>query len=180
MQKIIILLTIIYSLLLQLSATETEAIKDPYKNVVYFKLKNGLDVYMLSNDKSVNTQISMKVKVGMDIETDENYGLSHLVEHIVFRDQRVPHHDYLDYIKEEGGTYVNGHTTRYTTEYFTTIDSNKSYWIAETFAQMIFDKNVTKEDLEIERGALQTEIGEIVWYQKPLTNLSYFLSRIMQ
>lgn len=88
----------------------------------------------------------MEVKVGMDIEDEKNYGISHLVEHIVFRDQRVPYHDYLDYIKEEGGTYVNGYTTRYTTEYLTTIDSNKSYWITEVFAQMIFDKNVTNRD----------------------------------
>jgi len=100
---------------------------DPYKNIKYYKLENGLQVYLLSDNKAVNTHISAKFRVGFDIENNSTYGLSHMVEHMVFRDQRVPHHDYLDYIKEEGGTYINGYTTRYETEYLTTIDSNKSY-----------------------------------------------------
>lgn len=139
-----------------------------YADVHYYELDNGLKVYLLSDDKAENTQIMMKVNVGVEVEEDTAYGLSHLVEHLVFRDQRIPHRDYLDYIKEEGGTYINGYTKRYQTEYLTTIDSSKSYWIAETFAQMLFDKNVTDLDLVAEKGAVQTEIGEYKWSEKLL------------
>lgn len=92
----------IYSIILFTGILFANTLSDPYKNIEYFKLENGLEVYLLSNEKSVNTQIELKVAVGMDIENEKNAGLSHLVEHIVFRDQRVPHHDYVDYIKEEG------------------------------------------------------------------------------
>ncbi len=165
-------------LLALLNAGRAETI-DPYQNINYFKLDNGLQVYLLSDEKATKTQISLTVKVGYDVENDQNYGISHLVEHLVFRDQRVPHHDYLDYIKEEGGTHVNGYTKRYETGYLATIASEKSYWIAEIFAQMLFDKNVTINDLEIEKGALQAEIGEPHWYLNLLGLTGKFFEKIM-
>ncbi len=152
----------IFFLFSMLNAVD-ESVVDRYAGIEYYELDNGLEVYLLSDEMSENTQIRVKVKVGSSLEDDETFGLSHLVEHIVFRDQRVPHRDYLDYITEEGGTYVNGYTKPYETEYTATIDSNRSYWIAETFAQMLLDKNVTNVDLEMEKGALQTEIGEYKW-----------------
>ena len=85
-------------ILIGMMPLQAENINDPYENIVYMKLDNGMQVYLLSNDKSVNTQVEIEVAVGTDIETDENHGISHLVEHMVFRDQRVPHHDYMDYI----------------------------------------------------------------------------------
>ncbi len=153
-------------------------IADPYKKIAYFELGNGMKVYLLSDDKAVNTQISVEVNVGYDTEDAKSYGLSHLTEHMVFRDQRVPYHDYLDYIKEEGGIEVNGYTSRYKTKYITTIDSSKSYWIAQTFAQMLFDKQVIEEDIKVEKGALQTEIGEIQWHNKFLWDMRSFLEAI--
>ena len=134
---------------------------DPYKNIKFFTLDNGLKVYLLSDEKAINTKVKVIVNAGKESETKENSGITHLVEHLVFRDKRIPHRDYLDYIEEEGATYINGYTRQYTTEYMATIKSDKSEWLVKTFAQMIFDKDIDQEDLEIERRALQVEIGEL-------------------
>jgi len=150
--------------LLSVLAAEVSPVSDPYEKIDYFVLDNGMQVYLLSNKKATNTNISMTINVGWDIEDKDNYGLSHLVEHMVFRDKRVPHRDYLDYMKEEGASYVNGFTSRYETKLVTKIDSNKSYWIAKTFATMIFDKDVDMKDIDVEKGAVQVEIGEKAWY----------------
>jgi zinc protease len=163
----LILWAFVFTLLLLINAY-AENVEDPYKNIQYFKLDNGLQIYLLSDNKAVNTQISAKVNVGSDVEDNKTSGLSHLVEHIVFRDQRIPHRDYVDYLKDEGATYVNGYTKRYETEYFATINSSKSYWAVEKFAQMMFDKKVSIEDLKAEKGAIQTELGEERWYEKYL------------
>ena len=141
--------------------------EDPYKDVVFIQLDNGLQVYMLSDEKAENTQIALTVAVGTDVENEKTFGLSHLVEHVVFRDKRIPHRDYVDYIKEEGATYMNGYTTRYETGYKATIKSEKSFWIVEEFSKMIFDKEVELEDLKSEKGAVQTEIGAYEWMDKP-------------
>ncbi len=37
---------------------------------------------------------------------------------------------------------------------------------------MLFDKKVTNLDLEAEKGALQTEIGEYKWYKKFFSNIT--------
>ncbi|MCF6206940.1 MAG: insulinase family protein [Sulfurovum sp.] len=160
--------------LLQAATPDT----DPYANVRYFKLDNGMQVYMLADDKAEKTHIKAAVNLGYDIETEKDYGLAHLVEHLVFRDERVPHRDYLDYFKEEGATDVNGYTTRYETGYYATIGSDKSYWIVKMFAQMLFDKHVTQEDLRVEKGALQTEVGEPHWYYRPLWALKEFFEAV--
>ncbi len=154
-----------------------ENIKDPYKDIHYYKLDNGLKIYLLTNEKAVNTRISVTVNVGTDVENKKTCGLSHLVEHIVFRDQRVPHRDYVDYLEDEGATYVNGYTRRYETEYFATIDSSKSYWIAKIFAQMLFDKKVSDKDLKAERGAITAETGEKNWYEKYLWGISTLMEK---
>ncbi|MEJ2373523.1 MAG: hypothetical protein P8Y16_06995, partial [Sulfurimonas sp.] len=54
---------------------------DPYKNIRYVKLDNGLQAYLLADKEAVNTQISVDVKVGMSIENEETAGISHLLEH---------------------------------------------------------------------------------------------------
>jgi predicted Zn-dependent peptidase len=136
---------------------------DPYKNITHYKLKNGLEVYLYPDNKAKNTAIDVDVKVGMKAEDENSAGISHLVEHLVFRDARIKDRDYLDLFEKEGASYVNGYTRYYKTQYVTTIKSEKSYWIVEQFAQMLLDKNVTKTDLEAERGALQVEIGEFTW-----------------
>ena len=164
----------IYLLLLLFIASSTlQAItSDPYKNINYFELDNGLKVYILSDAKAVNTQVELDVKVGMSIENEKNAGISHLLEHLIFRDQRIAHKDYVDYLKDEGATFVNGYTSQNETSYVATIDANKSFFLVKEFATMLFDKNVTKEDLEIEKRALQNEIGELKWYHPILYPLS--------
>lgn len=173
MKTVILWLMLCYVTVL---AAQTE---DPFKNVAYMKLDNGMQVYMLSDPKAEKVQLEVDVGVGYDNETDNTYGISHLVEHVVFRDARVPHRDYLDYIQDEGGTDVNGFTKRYETGYVAAIAPSKVDWLVKTFAQMLFDKNVTQEDLRVEKQALQTEIGEPHWYHRPLYALKHFLQSIM-
>ena len=162
-------------LILLTLATYTENI-DPYKNIKFITLENGLKVYLLNDEKAMNTKVKVIVNAGKESETKENAGITHLVEHLVFRDKRVPHRDYLDYIEEEGATYINGYTKRYTTEYTATIKSDKSEWLVKTFAQMIFDKDIDQKDLEVERGALQVEIGELKWTDYLKNTLQYLFT----
>ncbi len=162
---------------LTLAAARQEEV-GPSAGIVHYKLPNGMQVYLLSDPKSQNTSIDVSVKVGMEVENDDTAGISHLVEHMVFRDARVPHRDYADYIKDEGGSYVNGYTKRYETEYTATIGSDKSYWIAGAFAKMLLDKNVSEADLDSEKGAVQTEIGEYKFPERLVWDTVMFFKKI--
>jgi len=149
---------------------------EPYKNMQSYTLDNGMKIYMLSDKQFVNTKISVEVNVGMAIENNENAGISHLLEHLIFRDERVPKNKYVYYLHEEGATYVNGFTSQYLTEYIATIESKKSHWLVKTFYDMIFDKNINENDLEVEKGALQVEIGDIKWYHTLLNHFYSFVN----
>ncbi|RBQ31921.1 hypothetical protein CRU92_03910 [Arcobacter sp. FW59] len=169
---------VIFLILLLLNSLLFSNENDPYKDIKYFVLDNGMKVYMLSNPDVVNTKIMINVKLGMDIEDESTAGISHLVEHMMFRDKRVPFNDYLDFIKKEGASQINAVTSRYFTSYFATIDSKKTDFIIDTFYNMLFDKQIDDEDLKIEKNALQTEIGELKWYDRVLYILQIFDGKI--
>lgn len=155
-------------LFLLVSISFSENISDPYKDIKYKVLQNGMKVYILSNEQATNTKLTIEVKMGTSIEKNDTAGITHLVEHLVFRDREIPFNDYYDYLIDEGAIEVNGYTRKYNTEYSATINSSKTKWLLKEFSKMLFEKNINKEDLEIERNALQTEIGELKWYHKPL------------
>ncbi len=148
---------------------------DTSKNMHFFILENGMQVYIKNDQKTIKTKISVEVNVGMDVENNDNAGISHLLEHLIFRDERVPHNKYVRYLQGEGARYVYGFTSQHMTEYLATIDNKKSYWLVKTFANMIFDKKINQNDLEVEKNALQVEIGNLKWYHAPLYYLSGFV-----
>ncbi|NPA73711.1 MAG: hypothetical protein GXO12_03260 [Epsilonproteobacteria bacterium] len=174
MKKIILLFCVV----LFVNASILKEVKNRYKDIDHFKLKNSMEVYLLSDNQAKNVSVTMKVKVGMDIENKENFGISHLTEHMIFRDQRVPKHDYLDYFKDIGAIYVNGFTKRYETDFVFDILKERSYDIVKKLPMMFFDKNITKNDLEVERSALQTEIGKSKWYYPIFWNITKFANAI--
>jgi len=141
----------------------------------FFTLDNGMKVYLLSNSQVSKTKVTVQVNVGTNMETVENAGISHLLEHLIFRDERVPKNKYVYYLHQEGASYVYGFTSQNLTEYLATIESKKSYWLVKTFAKMIFDKKINETDLEVERSALQVEIGNIKWYHAPINNIISFI-----
>ena len=153
---------------------------DPYKNIKYFTLENGMKVYILSDNQSVNTQINVAVNVGTDIENKKNAGISHLLEHLLFRDTRIEQKSYISYMEENGATYINGFTGKYLTEYVATIESKKAYWLVENFSKMLFDKKLGLKDLEIEKGALQIEIGALKSYHTPIYYVGEFFNFISE
>ena len=138
---------------------------DPYKNIEYKKLKNGLQVYMLSNKKAAQTTIRLSVKDGNLIEDNNNTGIAHLTEHMIFRDSKLQYKDYLDLFKKEGAK-TNGFTSAKRVEYYVTLDANKSYWALENFYKMIFKKDWNQEDLRVEKQAVFNEIGEPHWWDR--------------
>jgi len=151
------ILLVIFSLFV---SAQTTQFSDPFKSIEYLKLDNGMQVYLLPDSNASQVELKVEVGVGYDNETKKDYGISHLVEHIVFRDSRVPHRDYLDYIKDNGGTDINGRTQRYKTIFYATIPPKRAEWLVKSFATMLLDKNITTQDLNIEKKALQIEIGE--------------------
>ncbi len=150
--------------------------KDPYRNIHYKKLSNGLEVYLLSDKKASQTYIDLTVKDGTLAENEQNTGIAHLTEHMIFRDSRLKYKDYLDLFKNEGAS-CNGYTSRSEVEYYVTLDANKSYWALKNFYNMIFNKKWNQEDLKVEKKAVLNEIGEPHWWNR-LAAVGKFINKL--
>lgn len=142
----------------------TDAIPfDP--NVKTGKLKNGLTYYIRKNAKpEKKVDLRLVINAGSILETDEQQGLAHFMEHMCFNGtKRFPKNQLVDYLQSIGvkfGQHLNAYTSFDETVYFLPIPSDspekleKGFQIIEDWA---FNANLTPEEIDKERGVVLEE-----------------------
>ena len=135
------------------------------ENVTVGQLDNGLRYYIRTNDEPQNrAELRLAVNVGSILENDDQQGLAHFIEHMLFNGtQRFPEQeliDFLEYIGMQFGADVNASTSFEETIYMLTIPTDsieiihKSFEVLEDWAAY-----ATLSDAEIdkERGVILEE-----------------------
>ncbi|MBK8200802.1 MAG: insulinase family protein [Bdellovibrionales bacterium] len=108
---------------------------DPYSQIEFFVLENGLEVILAPESAARTVKVYYEVDVGYGSENVGNLGVSHLLEHTLFRHPDLSSNmSFLDVIQEKGGQ-GNGITSKLTTSYFATVPSKKVIWTIQTFAK---------------------------------------------
>ncbi len=134
-------------------------IKDPYAGIESIKLDNGLRVYLAPSSEASLFEFRLEVDVGSGGEAEGSYGLSHLLEHVLFRDKHLKDEmSYLQLIQEAGG-YANGGTAWDQTFYFASIPHSKSEWLLSTLGKMILEPKFSDEYVEKEKSTVELERG---------------------
>ncbi|WP_298304581.1 pitrilysin family protein [Flavobacterium sp.] len=134
-------------------------------NVKTGKLKNGLTYFIRKNSKPENkVDLRLVVNAGSILETDEQQGLAHFMEHMCFNGtKRFPKNQLVDYLQSIGvkfGQHLNAYTSFDETVYFLPIPSDdkekleKGFQIIEDWA---FNANLTPEEIDKERGVVLEE-----------------------
>ena len=129
------------------------------------KLKNGLTYYIKKNGKPENKVVlRLMVNAGSILETDEQQGLAHFMEHMCFNGtKRFPKNKLVDYLQSIGvkfGQHLNAYTSFDETVYFLPIPSDdkekveKGFQIIEDWA---FNTTLTPEEIDKERGVVLEE-----------------------
>lgn len=129
------------------------------------KLKNGLTYYIKKNGKPENKVVlRLMVNAGSILETDEQQGLAHFMEHMCFNGtERFPKNKLVDYLQSIGvkfGQHLNAYTSFDETVYFLPIPSEdkekveKGFQIIEDWA---FNTTLTPEEIDKERGVVLEE-----------------------
>jgi len=151
--------TLLFFLFLSTSLHAGDPGLDPYSTIEHIKLTNGLQVYLAPSEDATMTAIRLEVGVGWEAEDPSNWGVSHLLEHVLFRDkQHKDEMSYLQLIREAGGE-ANGTTQERQTSYFGSIPSKKGAWLLENFAKMILEPNISENYVEKEKGTVELERG---------------------
>lgn len=131
---------------------EKTLVKYPFltKDVEVYKLENGHTV-VLAHKEGGLVNVSSWVKTGSINETDSNNGISHFLEHLMFKGTNTHPAGEFDRILEAKGAIVNAATWKDYTFYYITLpkgENDKDFYQAiELHADMMLDPIIPEHEI---------------------------------
>lgn len=125
----------------------------------FYRLKNGVRVVLVPMAGVESVAVGVYVETGSRYETPKINGISHFLEHMVFKGtKKFPTHKDTSYL-EGLGAIQNAWTGVDATCYWTKIPVD--YWEKglELVADLALNPTIPSRDLEIERGVILDEIN---------------------
>ena len=120
-------------------------------------LDNGLEVLTIKKDTQISS-INVGIKVGAINETIDEKGISHFIEHMLFKGTNKRNNEELnDELEALGGEY-NAYTDYNATVYTISCLSEEIQNATELLGDMIISSVFSKEEIEKERGVILAEI----------------------
>lgn len=126
-------------------------------NVGEYLLKNGLKVIIIEDNKSPLVTFQIWYRVGSKDEPVGKTGLSHLLEHMMFKGTSNYGPKEFSAIIQRNGGIDNAHTTKDYTMYFQTLPSNKIEISIKLEADRMKNLLLKEEDVLSERNVVMEE-----------------------
>ncbi|MCD6463397.1 MAG: insulinase family protein [Thermotogae bacterium] len=127
---------------------------------LHFEDFHGLKLVTLEQSDTKSVSMLLACTVGAGSEPVEDSGISHFIEHTVFRGTLSRSHHQIKYPIEKSGGFLNAYTSRTTTVYYCHIPDRD---LEEAF-DILFDIYLfplfSKEAVELERSIILEEIRE--------------------
>jgi len=163
---------------------ETSDLK-PDPSVVYGRLDNGMR-YVLKPNDTPKGRISLRlfVAAGSLMETDDQQGLAHFLEHMAFKgSQNMPAGDLVQYLERLGmafGADTNAHTGYDQTVYQLELPSNDAALIEKALMVMRESSDhllILASEIDKERGVILSEkrLRDTPDYRATISNLEFVL-----
>src|SRR3989344_1077224 len=128
-------------------------------NFQFYKLRNGVRVVLVPMEGVESTAVGVFVETGSRYETAKINGISHFLEHMVFKGtKKFPTHRDTSYL-EGLGAIQNAWTDVDATCYWTKIPADHCDKGLELMADLALTPTIPEKDLEIERGVILEEIN---------------------
>lgn len=145
-----------------------------YKKI---KLNNGLRIilYRMPNMRSV--ALGIWIKIGGRYETIQNKGISHFLEHLVFKgSKKYSCRKIKESIEGVGGS-LNGFTSEELTCYLIKIPARYCRLALDVLADMVINPTLPKEEIEKERQVILEEIK--MYKDQPQTYVHELLDELL-
>lgn len=148
------------------------------------KLENGLTYYILHNEQPKNrANFYIAQKVGSTLETPEQLGLAHFLEHMAFNGTtNYPGHNLLDYLQSKGirfGIDINAYTSFDETVYNINNVPTNDQALMDSVLIAISDWSgsilLEEDEINAERGVIQEE-----WRSRNDANTRMFTALLPQ
>lgn len=123
-----------------------------------FQLKNGLKVLLLESHKSPVISVQMWVKTGSADEKKTEEGISHFIEHLVFKGTRKYKVGEIASIVEASGGELNAYTSFDQTVFYVTISKQFADVGLDVISEMMGFPSFDAEEINNEREVVIEEI----------------------
>ncbi|NQY99196.1 MAG: insulinase family protein [Bdellovibrionales bacterium] len=123
-----------------------------------YQLKNGLNVLQVESHKSPVVSVQMWVKTGSADETKGEEGISHFIEHLVFKGTRKFEVGEIASTIEGSGGQLNAYTSFDETVFYVTMSKNFLEVGLEAIAEMMGFPRFDSDEIDNEREVVIEEI----------------------
>jgi secreted Zn-dependent insulinase-like peptidase len=121
-------------------------------------LDNGLEVLFIEDDKAVQSEVYMNVKVGHDQNPEEYPGLAHFLEHMLFiGSEKYPNFDIYSRLIAENNGHSNAYTTSDHTLYYFGCRSDLLFKIIDIFCNFFISPLFHSSKVQTEISAVNSE-----------------------
>jgi predicted Zn-dependent peptidase len=141
-------------------------------------LKNGLRVVSETMPHTHSASICVFLGVGSRYETNDRAGISHFIEHVLFRgtEKRPTSRDISEAIEGVGGV-LNGATDRETTVYWCKIARPHFEMAMDVLSDMLLHSKLVPDDVEKERTVIVEEIN--MTYDTPSSKVGLIVEKLL-
>lgn len=140
------------------------------------KLKNNKIKYVIETNKCMNTTtVMVTIKTGSRNESENVYGISHLIEHLLFQGTNNFSNKEMNKVINMNGGSSNGSTTSTKTNYYINIPNEKSEVAFVVLADMLY--NSLFSNINKEKSVVLNEI--ITWKKKSIHMLLNEFSKLL-
>lgn len=122
-------------------------------------LKNGIRLVYEKMPHTKTVSVGVFVKSGSMYETEKEKGISHFIEHMLFKGTCNRSAKDIAEEMDFAGGHINAYTARECTCYYTKVLSEDLRLSAEILGDMYYNSLFREEDIELERGVIIEEIN---------------------
>lgn len=146
-----------------------------YKKTI---LSNGLRILTVPMKNTQTATVVVMVGVGSRYETDQEAGLSHFIEHMMFKGtkKRPTTLDISETLDSIGGEF-NAWTSSDRTMYYAKVDSKHIERAVDVVSDIYLNSKIEEEEIQREKGTIIQEIN--LYEDTPTIDVSDVLSNIL-
>ena len=138
--------------------------------IKYKQFNNGLRLVVNKMEGMLSVSIGVLVKTGSMNETQENNGISHFIEHVMFKGTENRSAFEISEHIDRIGAQINAFTSKELTCYYTKSTKEHTEKTLEILSDIFFNSKFDKDELEKEKGVIIEEINmsedspeDVVW-----------------
>ncbi len=123
-----------------------------------YQLKNGLTVLAYEEHQSQVVTAQLWVRTGSAHETPKMAGVSHFIEHLLFKGTEKFAVGEIAKTVESAGGELNAYTSFDQTVYYVTVPSNRSEVALDVLSEMLYKPTFDKDEIDREREVVIEEM----------------------